>query len=472
MLYNFFLIILFFELLTILYNCLKLIIFKYKMNSKNKLQTIKNESNFKINVLIPCLREQDVIKSTLQHFINIINKENTNIYIITTNKEIYEKKSSKNLISNLAKDIFNQVKLSELVSKYNKLFSSSKLQKFLEYTDKNLDELNNLIKNEYYSSPTTLEYLNNLEEFKNNPNIHIINYPFNTGNMADQLNYATQNIISNSTFPQNKIYFSIYNADSRPDEKTFLELENKIIQNDFPEILQQYSIFTANFTNLSNIMKGFSIYQSAFEIRNGIVNNWVSKNLYSHVVGHGLTIRSDVLKNLNGFNTDFWCEDIFLTALIKNNNLKIIPLSTLEKAEAPEYFKILIKQKAVWFKTAFQYHKILKEIKKSYKITLNGLLWFLHEMRATFIWLLLPIFLIFALIFPLIIKQGVLFLISLLIFTLFICFNYFANLFILKKFLNIKFTFKLFFSTCIAVLLTNLGPVYSFFIKEKFKTAR
>ena len=472
MFYKLFLIILCFELLTVIYNCFKLIIIRTKSKSNNNKVFENTIPNFQINVLIPCLREQEIIKSTLNNFLNIINKNTTNIYIITTNKEIYEKEISKSLIPSLAQDIYNHVNLSKLISKYNKLFSSSQLEKFLEYKNKTLDKLNMLVQQEYDSSLTTFEYLNTLDELNNNQNVHIINYPFDNGNMADQLNYAIKTITSDSTLTDNKIYFSIYNADSIPNEKTFLELENKIIENDFPEILQQYSIFTANFKKLSNIMKGFSIYQSAFEIRNGIINNFLSKKLYSHVVGHGLTIRFDILENLNGFNTNFWCEDIFLTALIKNTNLTIIPLSTLEIAESPEYFKILIKQNAVWFKTAFQYHKILKEIKQSYKLSLNGFIWFLHEMRATFVWLLLPIFLNFTFIFPLIIKNGFLFFISLLVFLLFVYFNYFANLFVIKKEFNIKFSIKLFFFTCISILLTNLGPIYSFFIKEKFKTAR
>lgn len=38
--------------------------------------------------------------------------------------------------------------------------------------------------------------------------------------------------------------------------------------NDFPKIIQQYSNYFSNYSSQSFIMKGFAIYQTAFEFRN------------------------------------------------------------------------------------------------------------------------------------------------------------------------------------------------------------
>ena len=67
----------------------------------------------------------------------------------------------------------------------------------------------------------------------------------------------------------------------------------------------------------------------------GLINNCISKNLYSHVVGHGLTIRGDYITSINGFNSKFWCEDIYLTGLLHNNHEKILSLNSLDNAENP-----------------------------------------------------------------------------------------------------------------------------------------
>ena len=45
-------------------------------------------------------------------------------------------------------------------------------------------------------------------------------------------------------------------------------LSKKIKNNNFPKIIQQYSNYFSNYSSQSFIMKGFAIYQTAFEFRN------------------------------------------------------------------------------------------------------------------------------------------------------------------------------------------------------------
>ena len=274
MLYLFYAIIIT-ELLTIFYNLFKFFLYKIECHQKSKPSDFKCNGDFHINILIPCYKEINVINKTLQHFKEIITgKENIDIYIITTEREKFENTSVQ----------------------------------------------------------STYEYLLELDLF-NDSRFHILNYPKTTGIMANQLNYGINEILKNQTLPTDKIYFSIYNADSKPDSSTFIELSQEIKENDFPKILQQYSNYFLNYNSQNYIMKGFSIYQTAFEFRNGLINNNVSNLLYSHVVGHGLTIRADYITSLNGFNSNFWCEDIYLTGLIHNSNERILPLNSLDNAE-------------------------------------------------------------------------------------------------------------------------------------------
>lgn len=218
-------------------------------------------------------------------------------------------------------------------------------------------------------------------------------------------------------------------------------------------------------------MKGFAIYQTAFELRNGLINNNISNFLYSHVVGHGLTIRADYITSINGFNANFWCEDIYLTGLINNNNEKILSLYSLDNAENPEKLKVQIIQNAVWFKTSSHHLSILNNFKKHYKISLNGFIWLCHELRAAIIWMFMPIFLIYTFIYPLIIKNHILLLLAICTYLTFIFTNYLLNLIVIdqKRFSKLL---QNFFSICISVLLTGIGPLYSLFLKEKIKTER
>ena len=400
------------ELITVFYNLIKFLI--YKLNRKSNLKKLSSHNeNFHINVLIPCYKEINVIKETLEHFKCITqSQKNIDIYVITTEKEKFE----------------------------NSSFS------------------------------TTYEYLLDLEIFDSSQ-FHILNYPKITGIMADQLNYAMNEILHKQNLPLNRVYFSVYNADSKPDNLTFIELSQKIQQYNFPKIIQQYSNYFLNYNSQSFLMKGFSIYQTAFEFRNGLINNNISKFLYSHIVGHGLTIRADYITKINGFNSNFWCEDIYLTGLLHNNNERILSLDSLDNSENPEKLKIQIIQNAVWFKTASHHLKILKDIRKSFKVSLNGFIWLCHEFRATAVWFLMPIFLIYSLIYPLVTRNYIFLFLSICSYLIFVFTNYLFNLIVVNKKRFIKYI-KYYFSICLAILFTGIGPLYSLFLKKKIKTER
>ena len=66
------------ELITVFYNLIKFLI--YKLNRKSNLKKLSSHNeNFHINVLIPCYKEINVIKETLEHF----KKEDEELFFIT-----------------------------------------------------------------------------------------------------------------------------------------------------------------------------------------------------------------------------------------------------------------------------------------------------------------------------------------------------------------------------------------------------
>lgn len=203
----------------------------------------------------------------------------------------------------------------------------------------------------------------------------------------------------------------------------------------------------------------------------GLINNCISKNLYSHVVGHGLTIRGDYITSINGFNSKFWCEDIYLTGLLHNNHEKILSLNSLDNAENPNNLKIQIIQNAVWFKTAAHHLLILKDIAHNYKLSLSGAIWLFHEFRATLVWTFMPILLLYSFIYPIVTCRFSLLLPTITIYLVFVFVNYILNLLVVN-FKRFKVYIKDYFSTCLSILFTGLGPLYSLFLKEKVKTER
>ena len=396
------------------------ITFKYimffKNNTKNYNQKLKNNKG--LFIAIPCLREQKTIEETIKHFRKICELP---IVIITTEKENFE-------------------------SNY---------------------------KNNYITTKTIVE--NNI--LGKYDNIYLIDYPLKKGYMADQLNFMLNNLYNFDFYDDSKEwYMSLYNADSKPSKETFKSIFYYINKN--KKVIQQYSYCFENFSKLDFISKGFAIYQSNFEIKVGLFNSSLNyKYLYNYVVGHGLTIDLKELNKMGNFNTKFWCEDIYLTMKLKYNNIPIYSIPNLENIENASSINQIIKQNSVWYDTTRKYVKVYNDIKKSEKrFSLYGLIGCINEFRCAINWLLFPI--IFIINFFICIYSKNFITVCILIFSyLFYSYiNYFITINTINKLSNerYKLNFCNYVSYMLALLISNVGPIYSLISrkKEKYKTER
>ena len=396
------------------------ITFKYimffKNNTKNYNQKLKNNKG--LFIAIPCLREQKTIEETIKHFRKICELP---IVIITTEKENFE-------------------------SNY---------------------------KNNYITTKTIVE--NNI--LGKYDNIYLIDYPLKKGYMADQLNFMLNNLYNFDFYDDSKEwYMSLYNADSKPSKETFKSIFYYINKN--KKVIQQYSYCFKNFSKLDFISKGFAIYQSNFEIKVGLFNSSLNyKYLYNYVVGHGLTIDLKELNKMGNFNTKFWCEDIYLTMKLKYNNIPIYSIPNLENIENASSINQIIKQNSVWNDTTRKYVKVYNDIKKSEKrFSLYGLIGCINEFRCAINWLLFPI--IFIINFFICIYSKNFITVCILIFSyLFYSYiNYFITINTINKLSNerYKLNFCNYVSYMLALLISNVGPIYSLISrkKEKYKTER
>lgn len=396
------------------------ITFKYimffKNNTKNYNQKLKNNKG--LFIAIPCLREQKTIEETIKHFRKICELP---IVIITTEKENFE-------------------------SNY---------------------------KNNYITTKTIVE--NNI--LGKYDNIYLIDYPLKKGYMADQLNFMLNNLYNFDFYDDSKEwYMSLYNADSKPSKETFKSIFYYINKN--KKVIQQYSYCFKNFSKLDFISKGFAIYQSNFEIKVGLFNSSLNyKYLYNYVVGHGLTIDLKELNKMGNFNTKFWCEDIYLTMKLKYNNIPIYSIPNLENIENASSINQIIKQNSVWYDTTRKYVKVYNDIKKSEKrFSLYGLIGCINEFRCAINWLLFPI--IFIINFFICIYSKNFITVCILIFSyLFYSYiNYFITINTINKLSNerYKLNFCNYVSYMLALLISNVGPIYSLISrkKEKYKIER
>ena len=398
----------------------------YVVKKVNKQSMLKSEEGKNKNgeevdffFVIPCFEEKNTIESTIDYFVELIKKSSSNIklIIVTTNKEIGNRTT------------YDVVK---------KKISSSNV----------------------YS------------------NTELINYPKNKGMMADQLNYAMENIQELYNFNKNKTYFCVYNADSRPGSEIILEAEKKVHNDQFPKIMQEYSAFLTNLYSLSPIMKGMAVYQTNFELTNGFTNAVLpSVLLRNHVVGHGLFIRYDFLEKLGGFTNKYWCEDIYLSFILRSTKVKIVPLYSLEYGEAPKNLRVLTKQNANWFKTLSDTYLIYKDIKKGEKYNSNSTrLYLANQIRGAIAWLILPTIYIGILCSALLKREYVCFIVFLAIYFVTTSIRFLMTLRIVECLSKTKLKNKLLlsFEASVAYFISNIGPLYSLMNKKatKYKTER
>ncbi|MCI8487027.1 MAG: hypothetical protein HFJ20_08305 [Clostridia bacterium] len=293
--------------------------------------------------------------------------------------------------------------------------------------------------------------------------------------MANQLNY----VLDNFEFENEKnYYFSVYNADSIPNKDTIKEVLQTINENDSPKVIQQYSVPISNWDELSNLMKGFAIYQSNFELRYGLINSYFpNKLLYTYVVGHGMYIRVDILKQIGGFETKYWCEDIYMSYVLRNKDILIYPIETLEIMQSPQYLSILTKQNAVWFKTSFECLKIFKDVfNQNRKVNLNNIGWLIQRIRMNITWLGLPLAFLYTIIISILNKNIIMLILSIISYFVMILLEYGSTIKLIEKLTGttLKNKIKVLCSTILATSISNIGPIYSLVSrkKEKYKTVR
>ena len=282
-------------------------------------------------ICIPMLREQNVVRETLNYFATLnYPKDKYKVIVVTTNKEIAERKDSEN----------------DLPTTYN--IATGVARKINSKVGRKL--------------------------------VTVLNYPRTSGLMSHQINFVVREIAKSKK--DRFSIFAVYNADSRPSRdtlkyvsKAFSELgKDSCIT---PNIIQQSSLFTLNYNKFPNSLSGYILKASAlFQTKWTLVHEltrfrvqsdralkpqstfWqrICNTKLSHCVGHGLFVRLNLLSQ-EYLPTETINEDLPFGYYQCCKREPIFPLSVLENSEAPRNLKSLFNQKRVWFFPYLEYQK-------------------------------------------------------------------------------------------------------------------
>jgi hypothetical protein len=180
------------------------------------------------------------------------------------------------------------------------------------------------------------------------------------GNMATQLNYAVQKIKSIS--PANT-FFLVYNADSIISDSTFNKLDELMEEHPGKEFAcQEPCAFVRDMNPNSNqFTNALSLYQSwyclghesrlirAYHKKTEI--KWEGKDgqKLGVIVGHGSGMTLNINTGNGGYPSDLLTEDLTFAFILSAHSAPILSLPALEIADVPDNFFKFIKQKSVWF---------------------------------------------------------------------------------------------------------------------------
>lgn len=372
------------------------------LKHNNLIENISNQGfNGRLFIVIPCLRETTVIEQTLKYFSKVLRSEfNAKIVVVTTERENIEKQEGLSMVEDLTKDICDGDSVDSLYSKYNHIVDYKTIEKLVSYFKTNrligvaaIEFVQQRVKCAL-TTPQLIEEIisNNMDMSEKIIHLH---YSKSNCIMADQLNFA-MNWLEENMGACECDYYCLYNADSKPSPKTFDAILNIIKNNNYPQVIQQYSCAFSNINNVNWLLKGLAVYQTNFELRQGLINAYNKKKFsYRYIVGHGLIIRFDTLLELNGFDNSFWCEDICLSNVLIQKNIPIIPLPIIEEMEIPQNISTIIKQNAVWFSTALKAKEISKHNKEIHNnLSCGDWQWIFCRKFLNFSWLTYPFIII------------------------------------------------------------------------------
>jgi hypothetical protein len=245
---------------------------------------------------------------------------------------------------------------------------------------------------DYPARSTTIEMIEDLITNYRGPKEQVqhIHYPEFNQVVAEQLNYAFQQLAALPGPPLSQRYVAVYNADSIIDLRTVqLLLASTELR---AAVTQQSSLFLWNVPELLSARKyhvaGYGLYQSCWTLVHEIprflcsrrylrwLPTWIERNSLVHCVGHGVLLRLDVVRAVNGIPvSQIGGEDLALGFVLKMHGYNVEPITMLENAETPHTYITVLKQLAGWFLGTVGYlvywKNVPASVRRSRRITLS-----------------------------------------------------------------------------------------------------
>ncbi len=342
-------------------------------------------------LIIPALREQAVLKDTMDYFAKLdFDKRFYTIVIATTNKEAYDHARNRARLPELARDLSHNAPLGKVLAAYAGVFDRATLSDIHTTCTGGAENTTLLYLKGRHDSYTSTDQLahkiaNTLNRQAHRTDfVKVIEYPHEHGHMVHQINYVVTVLQAQL---KSQDYIAIYNADSRPARNTLRVAENNVQSRvthgeNTPAIMQQSSLFTLNLSENTQrynaAWRANAFHQSMWTMKHDVTMRrlqsshvlklqtqptfWqrIAHMRFAVCTGHGLYINAAHYSVLP-LPEDSVVEDAAYGMLQCLNHVPITQLYTLENSETPTSLRSVINQKRVWFKLVFDLFRIQRD---------------------------------------------------------------------------------------------------------------
>lgn len=237
---------------------------------------------------------------------------------------------------------------------------------------------------ERMSGDTTAEIVRKLLKKDDFSNILHFNADGNDRCKADQLNQAVEWLnLSGAAWWTPETIVGVYDADSRPEHGSLLDVAHTAMINRDAKLFQQPAMYLSNYDSLPRFLLGaylrsrplynfrFCLYRELPAFYRSVSRERRSNNIVralmrspNHLLGHGEFVRLDALMSVRGFPPP--SGDTSLGTILSYKGEAVFPLSTFDIGESPASIRMLILQGATWYAGCSLYIRDLQMALNSY----------------------------------------------------------------------------------------------------------
>lgn len=313
----------------------------------------------KIILLLPLLREQLTVETLLTHLETVeYPPELLTLVPVTTDREEIDRTSRQAGANDLVRDLNAGRSSIWCRRQHGRLFGDAKIRAWHSAWAANPSSVVSEIA-ESASGPTTKQVIERvLGETSSRYRTILINCPEVTGNKATQMNFALSQLVAAGVLSGDvDTYVGVYDADSRPDSRTLLDLA-VLASDGRAAAYQQYPVYLQSVFKCDKWMQNEAMLQTSRSVcveypRQIRVNTSLRRGdsagpTFTYCIGHGEFLRADWLLR-TGFPEETPIDDLPTGLMLSLARQRIEPLPTFDTCSVPESVWDFVRQTRNWF---------------------------------------------------------------------------------------------------------------------------